>query len=938
MLLCSCATACFISGPVSAQTTDAAASGASVDPAAAAQGRAKPAAAAAEIVVTGSRIRSNGNQAPTPVTVIGTAQLQATAPSNLADAVNQLPQLASSTTTKTGTYNVGNGAAGANFLNLRGFGANRTLVLLDGRRVVPATVSGIVDANIMPSALVSRVDVVTGGASAAYGSDAVTGVVNFVLDTKFKGIKAEVQSGVTQAGDDGQYRAELTGGWGFANDRGHVIASGSYADNRGALNPGDRSWYHGWKVIPNPAFVAGNGQPRQIVAPDVNFSAATQGGLITGGPLKGITFDANGQPLPFQYGSVGGVYMTGGQHSDTADAIPLDTPLKQANFFTHASYAFSPAFTLFGEFNYGYSKATSYSISALKLANLTISHDNAFLPDSIRQQMTALGVTTLPFGTTNQNLGVIEPINKRELLRFLAGANGDLGGSWSWNAYYQYGRTRSDNIVKNLLITNNYNRAIDARNVNGKIVCAVNADASSANDDPSCVPLDIFGVGVASQAAINYVDGTGFFRSFLTEQVGSASIQGKPLSLWAGPISIAAGAEYRKEQASGRADALSLSNAYFAGNFKPTVGQYTVVEGFAEVLAPLITDAPFTKNLDLNAAVRETHYSISGNVTTWKAGLTWQPIDDIRFRVTRSHDIRAPNINDLFLGGQLSSNQSVNDPQNGSAQTVGINVLTSGNRNLKPEVSNTWVVGTVLTPRFLRGFSAAIDYYNIKIRNTITSLTAQQIVDRCFGGNAALCDLISRDASGHITQIQNSVVNLAKENGSGLDVELGYRRDLEDFSSSLKGAVTLRALGSFVFSHYTFDGITKDSSRGENSGITGLPRWRLTVDLGYENEGFQVVGTMRAVSSGKYDDSYVEGIDIDNNHIAGAAFFDAYVAQRIPVGRSHAQLFLKVENLFDKAPPVAAGFGAQPYVQYGANPSLYDVLGRTFRVGVRFNY
>ena len=214
-----------------------------------------------EVVVTGSRVATNASRAPTPVTELGTEQLEAAAPSNIADAINELPQLASSTTTRTGTYNVGNGAAGANFLNLRGFGANRTLVLLDGERVVPSTVAGIVDVNVIPSALVSRVDIVTGGASAAYGSDAVTGVVNFVLNTNFEGIKGEVQGGETQYGDDRQYRIDLTGGHSFADGRGHAIGSVSYANNDGAFDPASRPWFNGSKVMPNPAYAPGNGQP-----------------------------------------------------------------------------------------------------------------------------------------------------------------------------------------------------------------------------------------------------------------------------------------------------------------------------------------------------------------------------------------------------------------------------------------------------------------------------------------------------------------------------------------------------------------------------------------------------------------------------------------------------------------------------------------------------
>ena len=883
-----------------------------------------------EVVITGSHIVTNGNQAPTPVTVLGGEQLEAAAPSNIADAINELPQLASSTTTRTGTYNVGNGAAGANFLNLRGFGANRTLVLLDGERVVPSTVAGIVDVNVIPSALISRVDIVTGGASAAYGSDAVTGVVNFVLDTKFEGIKGEVQGGETQYSDDRQYRIDLTAGHSFADGRGHAIGSVSYANNDGAFDPASRPWFNGSKVMPNPAYVPGNGQPQQIIAPYVSFSNASQGGLVTGGPLKGTTFGVNGQPGTFNYGQVGGVYMTGGAYDDIAKLIPLDAALEQKNLFGRISFDVNDTFKPYGEVTAAYADATSRTITPLKLGNLSMSIDNAYLPQSVATRMAADGVTSLPFGTTNENLGAIIPINRRLLTRGVLGATGDFAGDWHYDVYYQYGHTRTENIVDNLLITNRFNNAIDARSVNGQIVCA--------DGDPKCVPLDIFGIGVASQAAINYVNGRGDLVTDMTEQVASGTVRGQPVNLWAGPLSVAAGVEHRRESADGEADALSLANAFFAGNFKPTIGTYGVTEGFAESLLPLLTDLSYTKSLDINAAVRETDYSTSGTVTTWKFGSSWQPIEDIRFRATRSRDIRAPNISDLFAGGVLSSNQTVTDPSHGNALTTGINLITAGNSQLTPEISDALVLGTVITPRALTGFNASVDYYYVKIHDAITALTAQQIVDECAGGSSELCSAIIRSpSSGLITQINASEFNLAEEVGRGVDAEIDYRRPLTELGLGLPGTMSARLLGSYVMNHYTQNGTVKLTSVGVNSGITGLPRWRLLADFGYSVGPATGTLTVRSVSSGVYDPTLVQGVNISDNHIAGATFFDLYLGYTLPFSRLPGQLYFKVENLMNRAPPLVAGYGAQPYVQYGANPSLYDVLGRTFRIGWRFS-
>ena len=883
-----------------------------------------------EVVVTGSRVATNGSRAPTPVTVLGTEQLEAAAPSNIADAINELPQLASSTTTRTGTYNVGNGAAGANFLNLRGFGANRTLVLLDGERVVPSTVAGIVDVNVIPSALVSRVDIVTGGASAAYGSDAVTGVVNFVLNTNFEGIKGEVQGGETQYGDDRQYRIDLTGGHSFADGRGHAIGSVSYANNDGAFDPASRPWFNGSKVMPNPTYSPGNGQPQQIIAPNVSFSDADQGGLVTGGPLKGTTFGVNGQPAAFNYGRVGGIYMTGGADDDIARLIPLDAALEQENLFGRIGFDVNDAFKPYGEVTAAYADATSQTITPIKLGSLSMSINNAYLPQSVASQMAADGVTSLPFGTTNENLGPIIPINRRLLTRGVVGANGDFAGDWKYDVYYQYGHTRTENIVDNLLITSRFNNAIDTRNVNGQIVCA--------DGDPKCVPLDIFGIGVATPAAINYVDGRGDLTTNMTEQVVSGTVRGQPVNSWAGPVSVAAGVEHRRESADGEADALSLASAFFAGNFKPTIGDYSVTEGFAEVLLPLVQDLTYTRDLDVDAAVRETDYSTSGAVTTWKLGLNWQPSDDIRFRATRSRDIRAPNISDLFAGGVLSSNQSVTDPTHNNALTTGINLITAGNPKLAPEISDALTMGFVITPTVLTGFSASVDYYYIKIHDAITALTAQQVVDECAGGNAELCSAIIRSpSSGLITQINASEFNLSEEVGRGVDAEIDYRRALRDLGLGLPGNVSARLLGSYVMNHYTVDGTVKLTSVGVNSGIVGLPRYRLLADFGYSVGPATATLTARSVSGGIYDPTLIQGVNISDNHIAGATFFDLYLGYNLPFSRLPGQLYFKIENLMNRSPPLVAGYGSQPYVQYGANPSLYDVLGRTFRIGWRFS-
>lgn len=297
-----------------------------------------------DIVVTGSRVKRDGYSAPTPETVLSNVEIEAKAPANIANFVNQLPQAAASDTPRTQTVQVGSGTAGSNFLNLRGLGASRTLVLLDGRRVVGASTEGLVDINTLPASLISRVDVVTGGASAAYGSDAVSGVVNFVLDTRFTGVKASIQNGITTYGDGYNWKADLAVGKAFGDGRGHIVASGMYSKDEGIGESRSRPWYNGAKIIPNPAFVPGNGQPTQIAATDVKLSRTTLGGIIVSGPLQGTEFGRGGAVGQHQYGTVSGIFQIGGQGLDLAEYYALSTPVEQRTAFARISYDFSDAF------------------------------------------------------------------------------------------------------------------------------------------------------------------------------------------------------------------------------------------------------------------------------------------------------------------------------------------------------------------------------------------------------------------------------------------------------------------------------------------------------------------------------------------------------------------------------------------------------------------
>lgn len=907
--------------PAAAQTTAVEAQAPADDPTA--QG--EP-AAGEDIVVTATRTGRSGYDAPTPTTVLTAESIRAAAPASLADYVNQLPTLAGSVSPRNNNGSTTGGTAGANLLNLRGLGPNRTLVLLDGRRVAPSTLTGAVDVNVLPSAMVKRVDVVTGGASAAWGSDAVAGVVNFILDDTYTGLKGEISKGVTQRGDGQTFNAELTGGLSFADGRGHVVVSGQYSDAGRALTR-DRSWYDGSKIIQNPAYTATNGQPQFVVASGVGLASATDNGLITGGPLRGIQFGADGlaSPTPFNFGYVAGLQSLSGSAEDQGGRIELSIPTKNYNFFGHASYDVTDSLEVYAEASYARSEANYLSVSYNRFNNLTISVNNAYLDPAVRTQLLNAGQTSFVMGTSNFKFGQVEGRNVRELERYLGGIKGDIGG-WRYNAYYQRGISRILSETANNPIVANYNRAVDARNVGGAFVCAVNADASTANDDPACAPFNVFGNVPASAAARGYVFGTAWQAIRLTQDVVAGSISGEPFSTWAGPVSVAVGGEYRKETFSAVADPISRASAspFFVGNYKESSGSISVREGFAEVVLPLLKDLPFAKDLSFNGAIRYTDYSTSGGVTTWKAGLTWEVSRELRFRALRSRDIRAPNLNELYQGGQASVG-AIFDPVLNSSYNPTTFIV--GNANLVPERADTFSLGVGYRPDWLPGFAISVDYYDIKLKDAIVTLSAQNQINGCAAGVVEFCSLITRNSANQITQILTPGLNFSRERVKGVDIEATYTTQLGS------GRLNLSALANYVHERNVDTGFGVFEYAGTSSENTAVPRWRGTFSATYTNGGTTVNLRERFIGAGKYTNL----VAVADNHVSAAFYTDLTITHKFEDVTGKPSLFVGVENLFDQDPRVSPLVQGPVHINSGVNGSIYDVLGRRFRVGFRFD-
>lgn len=910
-----------------------------------------------EVVVTGSRVIRDGYEAPTPLTVVGVEAIEKAGVANVADLMNQMPTFSGSASS-AGNVGTNTGVAGISALSLRGMGATRTLVLLDGKRSVAGVLTGSVDINTIPQQLVTRIDTVTGGASAAYGSDALAGVVNFVLDREYVGIKGEVSGSITDYGDNENWKVVLTGGTAFAGGRGHFIISGEVGATAGIQDPTNRKWNQtNIGIMNNPFYTATNGLPEQIVRDPITNMRSTKGGLITGGPLKGIAFGPGGTPYQFDYGQYNDGTNAFGSSQAAAHSIhntpDLGVRESHQNVFLRASYDLTDDVNVYFQSSWGHSYSYNVALAPLFSGNLTLRADNAYLPAEIAARAVALGVTSFTFGTSNADFDFRAPElrNNRVTNRNAIGLLGKLdafGSEWNWDLYLGSGITRQSSRNERVPYLPNYNLALDAvRNpTTGAIVCR----SSLANPnltDPwgnKCVPYNAFGIGVNSKAAIDYILLLDQRNEHYIQNVGSAEITGEPFENWAGPVSLAMGIEHRSEKVDGSA---TKPTGFLNGNYVAAQGGYNVTEGFLETVVPLAKDTEWARALDFNAGVRATDYSVSGYVTTWKAGVTWSPIDDLRIRATRSRDIRAPNMQELFAGQSSSFQSNRVDPFNNNA-IVTINSQTTGNLNLKPEKADTTGVGLVVQPSFIPGLSASVDYWNINVKGLITTISGP--LNLCFLGYTQFCNSFQRVVENGVALIveQTQPVNIASQVTRGIDFEATYTMNLDALVDDWSGSLRFNGVATRYLKQLSDPVLTPPVDRvGWNQGdsnSSGLQKFRWNTSVTYTNDPITIAFTARGFSGGTIDPTFIEcstacptsnlnNRTIDRNWIDGAYYLDTSIQYQ---ATENITAFLNVQNFLNTDPVIVpkTGINAIHYTQ--TNVNLYDALGRTFRAGVRF--
>lgn len=934
--------------------------------------------AIAEVTVTGSRIATRpGYESPTPLTVLNAAELLGnSANADVKDSLQELPVFAG------GGYDTTYGAgvpsfnsAGVSTIEMRNLGITRTLVLLDGMRAVGSLANGLVDVDTFPQQLIKRVEVVTGGASAVYGSDAVAGVANFILDHDFTGIKGEISGGETTYGDGQNGKLSLAAGFKFAGGKGHVLLSGEIT-NQDSVGGGARPWnFTMHEYILNPAYAPGNGAPQYISSNDAFLATATKGGLIAYGPLMGVAFGPGGTPYKFNYGThvPGDVFMAGGDAASTltSDAYSLLPAQRRRNLFGRVSYDITDHVNVYVQVAYATNWTDGiafpqYQVATSPTAGVLVQSGNPFIPASVQAQMTALGLSSFRVGTMEYDLPWVTAETNRTTGRYVLGATGDfdlIGKNWKWDVYANIGRTFGHTYTNNSRNNANYALALDA--VTDPSTGAVICRSTLTHPNNGCVPFDPLGTGVNSQAAINYVTGTAYDYQSVSEDDYAASVTGDLFQGWAGPISLALSAEHRREAAEDIPDPIATVAGWSSGNHQYLDASTEVSEGAIETLVPLLKNEFLAKTLDLSAAYRFTDYQLSGTANTWKLGTTWTPTSGIRLRGTVSRDIRAPNISDLFQAQNYGLGAVIN-PWSGLSNVI--NRVQLGSPQLVPEVALTKTYGIVLEPTFAPGLGISIDYYDTVVKNAIGLVSANDVPDLCYEnmqkGSNTLCSWITWDpnagppfsATGVITQAQQGNFNMASQTVRGVDIEASYNFSLSSIANGLPGAVVLHAIGTRAIENFTDDG-NPDTLDFETVGAV-IPKLRLDSSIGYTVGKFTGEVANRFFTGTVSSNAYIQcetncpvsntvQTTFDNIHTKPtASYFDLSLAWTLDTLFGHetdSRIFFNIRNIFNKDPPLIPSIGGAanlPYIysRTSASNATYDILGREFRAGIDFKF
>ena len=954
---------------------------------------------AESIVVTGSRIRS-ANEPSTPVISLAVDQLLATTPGGVPEALNKMPIFTASFTPSNVTAGNGRGfGAPGYFLNLRDLGAIRTLILEDGHRVPGTFYDTTVDIDMLPQMLMSRVEVVTGGASAIYGSDAVTGVVNFILDKGFTGFKAQAQAGISGYGDAKNFHIGLAGGQTLAG--GHLIWSVEYRDRAALPDSAARPLGNLGTSIVGAGTLA---SPFTLVT-GIRQSNTAPGGLIVSGPGAGMQFLSNGSLGAFNPGtptattnfSIGGdggiahneyllpVFDTGQVFAYYSHAIGSVTAHVEARYAQARSYE---AGQIFNNIN-GSGISTNGSGAQYPI---TIYSGNPFLTAAEQAFLFPAGGPT-SFQMNRMDNDLMSRLSLDQHTGALAigfGLNGALGGDRSWDFNYTHGETRTQLTTRGNIDTARFYAALDAvKDSAGNTVC--NSTLTAPGAFPGCVPLNLFGQSAtvvngsnASQAAINYVSSTTWWTAHNGLEDFSANVTGTVIPGWAGPIKAALGVEYRTASlnvftstpdnsfhpqnlrlappgtfASTTVSPLGTFPPANLANFKEVEsgaqGSEDVSEANIELEVPVLRNVPGATFLSVNGGARYTEYRVAGlnptgagraragfSASTWKLGMEWQVNDDVRLRGTRSRDIRAPTLWDLFQG-PVTSTSGVLDSLTGVSGSANTQVV--GNPNLKPEIADNTTAGLVWQPARMPNLRLTADYFHIAIAREIAGVSGNgnivQALCLASDGSSPYCGLIQRPISYNSTSPLNfptlyysQTTNFQRQWTEGVDFEMDYRATLDGWAAGTLDARLLWTHTSFLKTVGLPGSVVTDMAGAAAAPATALPADKGTLMLTWAGRGI----TLDLME--RYYSALRPSANPTLVYAVGSlpAWFqtDINIAHDFAVESVPASIFINVSNLLDARPDIfqVPNFTGSPGINYPVVP-YEDIIGRSFTLGLK---
>jgi outer membrane receptor protein involved in Fe transport len=938
------------------------------------------------VVVTGSRVISDIANSPTPVTAVSSEQLLTTTPTNMSDALNKLPIFQGSLSSRNLT-NAGSNGAG-DFLNLRNFGQQRTLVLLDGMRLPASNADGSVDISTLPQMIMSRVDVVTGGASSVYGSDAITGVVNFILDKNFTGFKYEANAGISQYGDGFKWKVNAAAGMDVFGGRGHIEGALEYRNADGVVQSARPIFANGYS-----SYNTGN-TPNNPVTNVQNGgqTVSTLSGLVSGCncAYNGYEFGQPGVLTPANLGTIpaGQTAIAVGGNGATVKNESIYGNTRNASAFGRFSYKVNDDTTVFTQLSLTQANEFGYFFPSQQEASrqtTTYFKDNPFLPLAAQQQLGNNCATDPTCHTDGTNTFKVSEWysaqnrskNTNNVTRNIVsttGVNGVLFGNYAWDAHYTHGETR----LSTSGINNGNNQFHDAAQdavidpTTHNIVCWNETAAAIAQFGrlyPGCVPINTFGSNVTTDAQFKYWSRTTNFRETNIMDDIAADISGDLFQLPAGPLKVALAGEMRwldytiDSNASPTAvvdctglrlcgnaagtgfvtNQASVTQTLWDNNTLPsTHASENVWEFSGEIGVPILKDVPLVQSLNADIAGRYTNYSVSGSAETWKVGLDWHVNDSVRFRGTTSVDIRAPTLNDLF-SPTISASGPFLDPLT-NFNPGGIQTLSGGNPALQPETSRTYTGGVVLTPSFIPGLTMSVDYYQIKLKNAIVNISGsdQTIANLCIasGGSSPFCTLYVRPfpytnttPANYPTLLKSQKLNAAFNVTEGQDYEIDYSFDTADVMDSLAGIVNLRALLNVAPVN------TTSSFQGAPLKYTNQPKGHATLFADYTLGNWSVDAQWHWFSGGTNIQVYGPGQTFyAQPYYTSFSTMDFTLTKQITFDNGTAvSAYFNVQNAFDSIPPYTVGSSGNPGSIFGGIPTGEDVMGRYFTIGIRGN-